>query len=112
MELKRIGSKNKQHYSYAFTEAEPEIRIDEDTCQIQLLVRDARDMASGSGRYDYTAVLAPQDIAAILRFMSDEPSAFKPGPLQSALEASAVPLLRLLSAASSLPRKQHDSHIE
>jgi len=102
MDLSRIGAYRKEVRSTAFSEREPTLNIDPKTGSISFVVRGGEGMGA-SGQYDYTIVISATDLAAMLRALSKERSAFQEGPLQGALEASAAHLLRLLAAASALP---------
>jgi hypothetical protein len=102
MELTRIGAYRKEVRSTAFAEREPSIVIDSKTGSIKLQVQCADGMGT-QGQYDYTVTITPKDLSAIMDAVSKERTAFQPGDLQKALEGSAASMLRLLSAASSLP---------
>jgi hypothetical protein len=102
MDLTRIGANRKELRSIAFAEKRPSISIDANSGSIELVVRYADGMGT-QGQYDYTITLATEDLIAILDAISRERSAFQPGKLQNSLESSAGAILRLLSAASTLP---------
>lgn len=103
MDLTRMGANRKEVRSTAFTGKEPSLSIDQKTGSIKLLVRYAAGMGA-QGEYDYTVTITPEDLSAILSVVSMEPTAFQAGSqLQKALEFSALGILRLLSAASTLP---------
>lgn len=102
MKLSRIGANRKEVRSVAFEDREPELSIDSSKGEISLTVHRADGMGT-QGQYNYTITLSASDVAAILKALAAERHVFKPGKLHAAVEASAVPLVRLLSAAASLP---------
>ena len=102
MDLTRIAANRKAGLSTAFRGQKPSVAIDETTGAIKLVVSRAEGMGA-QGQYDYTVLVSPDDFANILDAISTNPALGQKGKLQESLATSAVPLLRLLSAASALP---------
>jgi hypothetical protein len=102
MDLTRTAANRKAGLTTAFSGRKPSVTIDESSGAIKLGVTRAEGMGT-QGQYDYTVLISPDDLAAILSTISTSPAPGQKGKLQESLASSAVPLLRLLSAASALP---------
>ena len=103
MKLSRVAARRKEARSFAFEQREPGLSVDSSSGEIILLVRSA-DCFNSPGLYDYTVTLSSSDIVAIFELIASGDHAFRPGGLNSAIVRSAVPLIRLLSAAASIPQ--------
>lgn len=111
MDLTRIAANRKAGLTAAFSDRRPSVTIDDATGAIKLVVPRAEGMGA-QGQYDYTVSISPNDLIEILYSISMNPALGQRGKLQESLASSAVPLLRLLSAASALPSQLAPSATE
>lgn len=102
MELSHIGANRKEKRSTAFVDRKPEITFDEKAGNLSLLIRNADGLGT-KGQYDYKVVLQSDDLEKIIREISENRAIFIDGPLRRMLESNAISLLRMLTAASTLP---------
>lgn len=102
MDLSRIGSNRKEIRATAFFDRKPAFSFNSEGGSLTLLVQRGDGMGT-NGQYDYSIALDSTDIQALLRFLSEQRSAFVPGSLQDMLGDSTHSLLRLLIASSTLP---------
>jgi len=104
MNLSRIGANRKEVRATAFEGRNADIAIDERTGQLHFSICSASGMGA-QGQYDYKITLEPDDIALVLKALSNERSIFKAGPLQNMLASSTLFLVRegLHKACASVP---------
>ena len=102
MNLTRVGANRREIQGVAFENETPSVSIDSTDGSISLLVSNSSGMGS-SGRYNYTVELSIEDLMLVLQKLSSTRAIFADGPLKSKLEQNTSCLLRLMTAAASLP---------